>query len=158
MTEDATRAFEHHEAFERTGNGFAATTTPFEATVRAEGDDYLVAVRLPTLDAVVVGETVAPVVEDGWFETLERRLADADGVTQAADLDAPALERRGDVVLVEVGFSARASIAAAEAKAVVDYVEGTYMQGVIPGYEYDDPVAAVRERARGRADGDGPPR
>ena len=40
-----------------------------------------------------------------------------------------------------------------DAAALVEYVEGTYVQGVIPGYEYGDPVAGLLDRARGAAEG-----
>jgi len=35
-----------------------------------------------------------------------------------------------------------------DAAALVNYVEGTYVQGLIPGYEYVDPVAGLVDRAR----------
>jgi len=37
---------------------------------------------------------------------------------------------------------------------VIDYVEGTYVQGVIPGYEYGEPVAGLLDRAQQNADSD----
>jgi ATP phosphoribosyltransferase len=40
------------------------------------------------------------------------------------------------------------------AKAFVEYVEGTYVEGVIPGYEYADPVAGLRQRARQTGEAD----
>lgn len=150
-----TEAFEDDPAFRRADGeqeGFAATTTPFEATVRLDGADggratVRVTVRAPTLDAVVADETVAPVVEDGWFETLELRLADAHTVT-TDDAEPPTVERGEESVTVSLSFGTRDPDRATEdARAVVEYVEGTWMQGVIPGYEYGEPAAGMLERA-----------
>jgi hypothetical protein len=35
-----------------------------------------------------------------------------------------------------------------DAAAIINYVEGTYVQGIIPGYDYVDPVAGLVDRAR----------
>lgn len=162
MTEapsDAARALREHSAFEETADGYVCTTTPFDATVDplpadAEGRDaqFRVVVELPTLDAVVADETVADVVADGWFETLELRLADAYDVAEVdpvADLE---IDRGVETIVVQFHFIAwDADRGAESAKAIVNYVEGTYLQGVIPGYEYDEPVAGLLARASEQA-------
>jgi hypothetical protein len=145
MTERATRALEFADDFERTDDGFEATHATFETTVGVGGDGCRVVVVLPTLDAAVVEESVPDVIEDGWFETLERRLDGVEGVTGSADVTEPTIERGEDAVVVEVGFSG--GDAAAAAKAVVNYVEGTWFEGVIPGYDYVETVQSVREQA-----------
>ena len=153
----AERALASRGGVEREGDGFVATTTPFDATVRLEPVDgavrYVVEVVLPTLDAVVADETVARVVRDGWFETLERRLEDLDGALRAS-ADPPTVERdeAAGTVTVRAAFdSARPDRGAADVVALVGYVEGTYLEGVIPGYAYREPVAGLIERARERS-------
>lgn len=165
MPESVERAFERHAAFERVDDGYEYTTTTFEAVatasdVDAEGRDgaFGVTVRMPTLDAAVEGETVADVVEEGWFETLELRLEDAFDVARTSDFDDPDVSRvRGDVV-VSLSFLAwNADGGVDDVKTIVDYVEGTYAQGIIPGYTYRSPVADIVERAMVRGDGDDGP-
>jgi hypothetical protein len=157
MTDEtrARRSFETHDAFERRGTDeFAVTTTPFDAAVRTAdedsdgetGGDAAVTVRLPTLDAVVAGETVAAVVEDGWYETLERRLDDVHTVARVDDAAPPEIERSGDEVVLTVSFST--TPAPEDALAVAEYAEGTWVQGIVPGYDYREPAAGLIDRAR----------
>ncbi|WP_255194181.1 DUF5813 family protein [Natronobeatus ordinarius] len=172
MTDDlpdpVARALENHDAFEPADDGYDLTTTVFETHVTAtaaEGSrdgEFRVTVTLPTLDAAVAGETVAPVVEDGWFETLERRLEDAFTVAHTSTHEGPRLEREDDevrVILEYVAWDAREGVD--DAKTLIEYVEGTYAQGIIPGYEYRGAAATLLENAQDRgqqaADGDGPP-
>lgn len=150
MTErKPTAAFESHDAFESAeGDVYEVETATFEATVHAGGSRCHVTCELPTLDAAVEGEDVADVVEEGWYETLERRLAEIRGVTSATVAD-PDLSRSGERVVVETSLEGTAD-PAGDALAVVNYVEGTWFQGVIPGYDYVEAVESVRERARQR--------
>ncbi|UPV74934.1 DUF5813 family protein [Halorussus limi] len=159
------RAFREHPDFEEADDGrFETPEKPFPGVVSVtdaeddgEGtsDAYSVEVRTPMLDAVVEGEEVAEVVEDGWFETLELRLEDAHTVTNA-DAAPPDVEREGDEVVVTVEFaSSDPEQAVEDALAVVEYVEGTWVQGIIPGYDYREPAAGLRERARQNYDEDG---
>ncbi|UIO99403.1 DUF5813 family protein [Halobaculum sp. CBA1158] len=141
----------------------AVASTPFDAAVAVdEADDgrieFDVTVTVPTLSAVVEGD-VADVVEDGWLDTFERRIDAIGDVTAAGhDLD-PAVERDGDEVTVTESvrdLNERRGLD--DAVAVVDFVEGTYVQGVIPGYEYGEPVSGLisRARAAGGDEGAGP--
>ena len=145
-------AFAGDERFEQAGeHEFTATNTPFEATVHLEieGDAvaYRVVSRVPMLDSVVEGETVADVVEEGWFETLERRLADTPKVT-STETSQPEIGQELGTVVVEATFQdGDVERAPEDAQAIVDYVVGTWMEGVIPGYEYTEEVQALRERA-----------
>jgi len=165
------RAFRDHPSFERTEGDessdetettdrteFEITFTPFEGAVGvangpsrnddADRREYRVVVRVPTLDAVVEGETVAPVVQDGWFDTLDRRLADAHAVADTEAATAPTVEREGETVVVTATFERDDPERAAEdAKAIAEYVEGTWVQGLIPGYDYREPASSFRERA-----------
>jgi hypothetical protein len=155
MTEESRtdRAFEKHDAFERRGEAEAtATATPFDATATAEGDPtrYEVRVDLPSIETVVEG-SVGDAVAEGWYETLSLRLADAYDVARVADGDVE-VERHADAVRVTLSFVADPPERAVDdAAALVDYVEGTYVQGVIPGYEYADPVAGLIADARQNA-------
>ncbi|WP_193570134.1 MULTISPECIES: DUF5813 family protein [Halorussus] len=155
------RAFREHPDFEPTDDGeFETPAKPFEnvVTVEEDGDSrrYEVVVRTPMLDAAVEGETVADVVEDGWFETLELRLEDAHTVAEADDAEPPAIEREGDEAVVTVEFaSSDPERAVEDALAIAEYVEGTWVQGIIPGYDYREPAAGLRERARQNYDDDG---
>ena len=164
------RAFEASEAFDSTDGGYALSTTVFETAVTATaiGDGTATAIDdgtatatedgpaarfhasiwLPTLDAAVAGEPVPAVVEDGWFETLDRRLQDAFSVAQTDGETEPVLERDEGVVRVRLTYApptARQGVA--DAKTLIEFVEGTYAQGIIPGYEYRGPAATLVERA-----------
>lgn len=153
---EAARALAEHSAFEETAEGYSVTTTPFQAHVRlansGDGVEYQITVRLPTLDAAVANEDVAAVVHDGWFETLQRRLEDADGAVRVSPESPSAeLDQATNEVVVESGFRTKnPDRGATDAKALVHYIEGTYVEGIIPGYTYRDPVATLRERARSR--------
>ncbi|AGB36316.1 DUF5813 family protein [Natronococcus occultus] len=151
------RELEDHDAFAERENGYELTTTVFETTVTATDADgkrdgrFRVVVSLPGLDAAVADETVAPVVEDGWFETLERRLADTFTVAHTSTHEEPTVERDGETVRVTLEYVAwDAGEGVADAKALIEYVEGTYAQGLIPGYEYRGPAATLLENAQGR--------
>jgi len=152
----AVQAFRDHDAFERIeGRRFAAETT-FDAVVTAgESDgriDYEVTVSVPSLSAAVDGD-VAPVVEEGWLETFELRVGDADGVVRGDHDFDPTVEARGEAVVVEFAFAdINERRGADDAAAIVNYVEGTYVQGIIPGYDYVDPVAGLVDRARRAGD------
>jgi len=152
--EAADRALSGHAAFEADGEEFAVTATTFEARVAVEGTTagpvYAVTVRVPTIDSVVAGETVAPVVQEGWLETFELRVADVGGVTRL-EPTAPEVstDAAAEEVVVETSIPAdRPNVAADDAKAVVDFVEGTFVEGIIPGYTYREPVSGLIERAR----------
>lgn len=151
MTDDLRRAFEAHDDFERAGDGFEATGATFDARVAVGADGYRVTVAAPTLDAAVAGESVADVVQEGWLETFSRRVADVDGVTRTDAVEPPVVERDGETVFVDVAVDRGGVEPAMDASALVTFVEGTWFEGVIPGYDYREPVASVRKRAQDRA-------
>jgi len=148
MPTDAADAFENHDAYELAEDGAVLTTTAFEGTVTAgEAADewanaYTVTVRAPTLAAATAGD-VPGVVRTDWFETLERRLERAPTATRASvELTTFAVERDGDDVRIEFQFEWGNPQKATEiAKTFAEYVEGTYVEGIVPGYEYEPPVA-----------------
>ena len=160
-TDAARDALAAHGAFEprEDDDAFACTTTPFDAAVAvdpAEGKRngvFTVTVSMPTLSAAVEGEDVADVVEDGWYETLELRLEDVFDVAQTTTTEPVDVERDADEVRVELTFTGwDADQGVDDAKALIDFVEGTYVQGIIPGYDYGDPVAQLRQAARQRGE------
>lgn len=155
--ERAAEALEAEGAFEADGEAFVTRTAAVEARVTlvetTDGTAVSVVARVPTIDAVVVGETVAPVVAEGWLETFERRLEDVGGAVRGTVVDCTATTE-GDELVVETTLRpVTPGEAAAEARAVVEYVEGTFVEGLIPGYEYRAPAAELLARARSVGDG-----
>lgn len=156
----ALRVFEGHDAFERDGEWFSVTTTKFDARVTAaETDDwalaYTVEVRAPMLSTATEG-SVGSAIEDGWFETYELRLEDATMAVRQ-DLafdDQRVIEEAGDAVAVFEFEWGNADHVPEMAKAIAEYVEGTYMEGIVPGYKYGPPVSSLLSRAR-QSDGEG---
>ncbi|ARS91349.1 DUF5813 family protein [Natrarchaeobaculum aegyptiacum] len=150
------RELETHDAFERTDDEFGLETTVFEATVgasEAEGKRdgvFTVTVTMPSLGGATVDE-VAPIVETDWVETFERRLEDVFTVAHTSSHEEPRLEHEDDAVTVTleyVAWDAREGVE--DAKALIEFVEGTYAQGIIPGYEYRGEAAALLESAQRR--------
>lgn len=152
MPEPAERALASHEAVVAEDGTHRVTSTVFESSVAAAdvdgGPQWTVRVTVPSLSAATsdhVGESVA----EGWFETFERRLADAPKATRAPlELDDLAVERRGIDVVVTFTFTWEDPERAVDiAKTLVEYVEGTYVEGVVPGYSYEAPVADLLSQA-----------
>lgn len=157
------RAFRDHSSFDSDPEPqrFRYTATPFDATVevstseRRDSDEPAVvfdlAVQVPMLDAVTA-DRVADVVEDGWYETFELRVADVGGVTRIERDVSPSVRRSIDdetrVAVVEATLEDRnVRRGLDDVGAIADYVEGTYVQGIIPGYEYEPPVADIISEA-----------
>ncbi|SDM56872.1 hypothetical protein SAMN04487949_2113 [Halogranum gelatinilyticum] len=148
------RAFRDHNAFEETEPGrYESVVTAFDGVVDVRpgesGDvEYHVTVRVPMLNGVTE-DHVAEIVEEGWYETFALRVEDIGGLTAGGhDLD-PDVEREGTEAVVRVSFAdINERRGVDDAGAVVDYVEGTYVQGIIPGYEYTSPVTSLIDAAR----------
>lgn len=146
----AERAFSRHEAYSEDGDGYRLETTGFEGRVvpSEDGDGYRLVVRTPTLDAAVE-EEVGPALQEGWFETFELRLEDAPGAVQGTvELEDLTVTSADGEVVVEMSFSLHPGRAPDVAKALAEYVEGTYMEGIVPGYSYRPPVSEMLSRAR----------
>jgi hypothetical protein len=154
LPDRAVRAFEGHDAFERDGEWFEVTTTKFDGRITAKETEewalsYILEVRAPMLSEAAE-ETVGPAVEDGWFETYELRLADAT-MALREDLtltDQRVVEEAGDAVAIFEFEFENADRVPKMAKAIAEYVEGTYMEGIVPGYEYGPPVSSLLSKAR----------
>ena len=153
-------AFDRRDGFRRAADRVVIETSPFDAElVVAESEgrlDFRVDVTFPSLDAVVLGETVPDVVLEGWAETLSLRAADAH---KATDLTAAEYEIDWNRETVTVGITfdrpADAPPPVEAVTALVTFLEGTYLQGVIPGYAYGPPVNDMLSQARRQAGEDG---
>jgi len=153
VPEAASSALRSHDAVVVETDGYAITSTAFDAGVtasEAEGGAHAwtVTVTVPSLETATsdpVGEAVA----NGWFETFERRLADAPKATRAPlELDDLTVERAGLDVVVTFRFTWDGPRRAVDiAKTLVEYVEGTYVEGTIPGYTYEPPVSDLLSAA-----------
>jgi len=152
--EEGEAAFERHEAFESAPEGYRLTTTAFEALATAGPAEaewaltYTVMVRVPSLGAAAE-ETVGPAVIEGWLDTLERRLADAPKAIRASvDLDTFAVETDDETVVITYAFTfGDPDRAVGIVKTFVEYVEGTYVEGIVPGYDYGPPVEGLLDAA-----------
>jgi hypothetical protein len=163
MTEDTPEAVRDaaatRDALEPTTDGYRVTTTRFDARVTATPSSndwataFTVTAEVPTLAAAVDGE-VGEAVADGWLETFERRLAEAPKATRASvdpDLSVDVADETVTVTYeFEFGNEARGLDVA---KTFVEYVEGTYVEGVVPGYDYRPPVSDLLSQA-GQGSGD----
>ena len=155
------RAFADHGSFEPAGDGvWTAETTPFDAEVRADPAAggrvrCAVPVRVPTISATAADE-VADVVEEGWIETFELRVVDVGGVTRGDHEFDPTVTVGDDEIAVEfelTEINERRGVD--DAGSLIDVVEGTYVQGVIPGYEYTEPLDGLLSAARQQGNGGG---
>ncbi len=148
----AAAALRHHEAVEERDGRYGIDSTVFDATVSASeaGDRHrwTVTVTVPSL-AAATSDPVGDAVAEGWFDTFERRLSDAPKATRAPlDLERLTVERRGIDVVVIFEFTWDGPGRAVDiAKTLVEYVEGTYVEGTIPGYTYEPPVTDLLSQA-----------
>jgi len=156
--ERARRAAERHESFESQQSGeYRVSATAFEGSVALDADGaaarFAVTVRVPTLDAVTE-DRVGPAVAEGWFDTFALRLEDVDSALAGDDDPELDVERDGEAVVVRIQIAdLDARRAADDAVAAVEYVEGTYVQGIVPGYDYTEPVTQLLQRASDAAGG-----
>ncbi|MEF8853840.1 MAG: DUF5813 family protein [Haloarculaceae archaeon] len=148
----------NRDAFEATTGGYEVTTTRFDARVTARpgsaewATGFTVTVEVPTLPAAVDGE-VGDAVAEGWLETFERRLAEAPKSTRTSVDPDLSVTAGADTVTVTYEFEFGSERRGLDvAKAFVEYVEGTYVEGVVPGYDYRPPVSDLLS---GASQGDG---
>ncbi len=140
----------------RDDGGYTVTTTAFDGRIEIDTDENAVALAVtatvPMLDAAT-DDAVAPVVEEGWFETFELRVADVDGAIRGDDAEVSVRQVGDEAVVTAELRDLDATRAVADAVAVVEFVEGTYVEGIIPGYEYTGPVTQLIQRAADAAGG-----
>lgn len=153
VPKNAARVLDAHEAFERDDDGYRLTTTAFDGRLTVEETDgrshsYTLTVCAPMLSTTVEG-TVGPDLEDGWFDTFGLRLEDAPGaVRDTVELSAFDVSRDDGTAVVTFTFEwGNVDRAPEIAKALGEYVEGTYMEGLIPGFDYREPVASMLSTA-----------
>ena len=147
------RAFADHTAFDQLDETqFTSTTTTFEASVEVteteNGIEFAVEMAVPLLQTVTEDE-VADVVEDGWYETFELRAQDIGGVFRTDRDLSPTVTRHAETIAVEATLDdTNVRRGVDDAAAVIDYIEGTFVQGIIPGYTYTEPVDSILQQAR----------
>ncbi len=145
-------AFAAHEAFAEAATGYALTTTPVDTVVHLEDGEVVVEVLLPTLNEVVTTEPVPAVVEESWRETMTTRLQDGYDVVHSRPATPPTFEDADETLAVTYRLHPEDSDIAADAKALIEFAVGTYVQSAIPGYEYDEPLRSLLASARARGD------
>ncbi|MFW6448224.1 MAG: DUF5813 family protein [Halobacteriota archaeon] len=144
MNEALAAALDGHPALEAVDGHHRVGTLAVEATVAVEGDGLVVRVALPALGVVVRDAVVPEVVEDGWFETLRRRLEDGYDVARSPAAAPVAVDRSPTAVTVRYALDpVDPRVGVADAKALAEFAQGTYVQGAIPGYEYDPPLGEL---------------
>ncbi len=157
--EEVRAAFERDHEFERAGDSYRLTSTPFTLIVRCNTDStgalaYTVETRVPSLDAAVADERISDALLEGWAEPMEQRLTDVHQATSLDEVDVScAWDRERFTATFRFRRHARAPAPLEEIRAIAGYVEGTYLQGTIPGYTYRSPVDDLLEKARERASG-----
>ena len=163
LPDRVTRAFSDDSTFEQVEPGrYKSTTTAFEGSVEATPAEegrirFDITVRVPGLNAVTEGE-VAPVVTDDWYRTFRLRVEDVGGIARGDHDWQPHLSRDDDSgeIRIETDLTEIAERrGVADARAFIDFVEGTYVQGIIPGYEYTAPVSDILSKARQQGGSDG---
>lgn len=163
-SERARRAFSDHGSFEPAAEDgrYVSTSTAFDGVVTPTAAEngrirFDVTVTVPTLGAAAT-EGVADVVEDGWFDAFRRRVTDVGGVTRKSREFEVDVTRRDETVVVETSLAdVNERRGVDDAAAVIDFVEGTYVQGIVPGYEYEGPAATLLSKARQQGQAGGAP-
>ena len=148
----ATRSLAGHDDLRETEAGYRYDQTPFTVVASVEEAAVVIRITVPSLTAVVVDQ-VGDAVASGWYDSFRRRVGDVD---RALTVDETAVvtetEHTGETVTVTYRRSLTApDRAGADVAAAAQFVEGTYLQGVIPGYEYTDPVRSMLQQASAAA-------
>ncbi len=152
-TEVARRACVTASDFVEESETISYQRTAFPVTVQFDAQEAQVQITVPTLDAVTADEEIGSAVVDGWFETLQLRLEDVATATTHDDEDiALTVTRNAEEITITYRITLRRPDQMdKEVSAIAQFVEGTYLQGVVPGYEYEDPVASLMAAASKQA-------
>ena len=132
---------------------FSLEATVFTISVEptsADGDPaFDLRALVPPL-GMVTEEPLPPVVEDEWFRTFELWLDDVAGATRGHEALEVRTERGPAMIAVDVTVVDRnVDRALEDLTAIAEYIEGTYAEGIIPGYSYTDVAQTLLERATG---------
>ena len=155
MSESVADRFRRRPDSHETVSGTFELQVDFAAEVTVGEETVVLEQELPTLDSAVVGEAVAPVVEEGWEETFERRVADVTGVVDP--VAGPTVTVDGETVRIRMELRAEDRDVTEQVRHAADFVETTWVEGIIPGYDYDEQVQQIRNRAMETGGSDGPP-
>jgi hypothetical protein len=132
---------------------FSLEATVFTISVEPSSVDGEPAFELRALVpplGMVTEESLASVVEDEWFRTFELRLDDIAGATRGHTALEVRTERGPAMIAVDITLADRnLDRALDDLTAVAEYIEGTYAEGIIPGYSYTDVARTLLERAAG---------
>lgn len=151
--ESVARILDENEFFEPAGDGYQITSSTFDSILRTEeiteeSQRYTLTVHVPSLDSAT-GDDVGTAVSTDWLRTLQVRLRDAPKSTRReVHMVSNTVHWEEDQVRIEYAFQCESPETAADiAKAFAEFVEGTYVETVIPGYEYEPPVSTLLSRA-----------
>lgn len=147
MTENGVAAFRAAPSYQEQETGvFEVRRLDFEGTVTVSEGTVRLVQEVPTLDSTVENETVAPVVEAGWEDTFERRVEDVTNLVSALTGE-PEVTKAGGLLRVTMTFEGKPSALPEAVRNAANYVESTWVEGIIPGFEYNEQVQAIRDRA-----------
>ncbi|MFB6163013.1 MAG: DUF5813 family protein [Halococcoides sp.] len=131
------------------------TATPLQTAIRrtpTTEPTWTVEVRVPTIDTVAT-DSVGAAVQEDWVETFRRRAREAENATRRSVDPEVSIDRTDETIVVTYAFEERAVPRALEvARDIALFVEGTYVQGAIPGYEYEPPLSTLLTRATENGD------
>jgi len=153
---DATIDADTIDGVEARPDGTATVTaTPLETAIRRTPTDdptWTVEMRVPTIETVTV-DSVGAAVQSDWFETFRRRAREAASATRRSVDPEVSIDRTDGVIVVTYAFEERVTDRALEvARDIALFVEGTYVQGAIPGYEYEPPLSELLSEAKSQGD------
>ena len=146
--EPLVQALHDHPKFEPDETAFTLTSATLQSSVTVDDGTLRVRVWIPTLRSVISGEPPSMVVEDAWFDALERRLLNGYDVTRSTAATEAEVKRTDTEVVVTYAIESDTPMTAVDdAKALIEYVVGTYVQGAIPGYDYEAPLGDLLRTA-----------
>jgi hypothetical protein len=162
--ERAVRALHRNDSvMSQSDDRYVVTSTTFDAELQVQTDDshlvFDIELKIPMLDAATK-QDVPEVVENGWLDTFSLRMEDAASATRGQDALTIETTQDEDVAVVRAEIKdIDAKRAVDDCVSVVEYAEGTYVEGIIPGYDYTGIVGGLVEKATetGGGTSGGPP-
>lgn len=139
--DDLDQALDAHAAFDQSAAGYRLATLTVDAVVTPTAEAVTIRVVVPSLEVTVKNEVVPAVVVAEWFETFKRRLEAGYEVARRPAASPVEVDRGGNEVTVTYRIEpGDPAVTVADAKAIAEFVQGTYVQGAIPGYDYGPPL------------------